>query len=86
MLVASRHGNQKSLTSSRFLGILGTPWDHPVGSSSISRGMGGLEKKRGFSDFVLYPLLHREFPRAESGKSFVSTATSKDILSLLYGE
>jgi hypothetical protein len=30
--------------------------------------------------------LHREFPRAESVKSFVSTATSKDILSLLCGE
>ena len=48
MLVASRHGNQKSLTSSRFLGIRGTPWDHPVGRSSISRGMGGLEKRGGF--------------------------------------
>ena len=36
--------------------------------------MGGQEKKREFSDFVLYPLLHREFPRSESGKSFVSTA------------
>jgi hypothetical protein len=48
--------------------------------------MGGQDKKRGFSDFVLFPLLHKEFPRAESGENFVSTATSKDILSLLCGE
>ena len=48
--------------------ILGTPYDHPEGGSSISRNMGGQEKKRLFSDFVLYPLFHREFARAESGK------------------
>ena len=45
--------------------------------------MGGQEKKRGVSDFGLYPLVQREFPKAESGKSFVSSPTSKD-LSLLY--
>ena len=39
--------------------------------------------KRVFSDFVLYPPLHKEFLRAESGKSFVSTATSKDICTVL---
>ena len=50
-------------------GIVGTSWDHPRGSSSISRSMGGQEKKSFFSDFVLYSLLYREFPRAESGKS-----------------
>jgi hypothetical protein len=34
-------------------------------------------KKRGFTDFGLYPLVYREFLRAESGKSFVFSPTSK---------
>ena len=53
---------------------------HPWVGSSISRGMGGQEKKRGVSDFVLYPLVHREFPRAKSGKSFDSASTYQGIL------
>ena len=32
--------------------------------------MGGQEKKRGFSDFGLHPLVHREFPKEESGLKF----------------
>ena len=32
--------------------------------------MGGQEKKRVFSDFGLHPLVHREFPKAESGNFF----------------
>ena len=51
----------------KVLGILGTLWGHPRGNISISRGMGGLEKKRGFSDFGLHPHYYREFPRAKSG-------------------
>ena len=39
-------------TFSRFLGILGTPQDHPGGCGSVSRDMGGREKKRCFSDFL----------------------------------
>ena len=65
------------------MGILGTPWDHHQGNSLIFRGMGGQEKKRVFSDFGLNLLVHRKFPRAESGKFFVSTPSSKDILFLL---
>ena len=45
--------------------------------------MGGQEK-RVFSDFGLHA--RREFPKAESGKIFVSSPTSKDILFLLCGE
>ena len=41
--------------------------------------MGGQEKRE-FSDFGLYPLVHKEFPKAEFGKSFVSSPTSKKIL------
>ena len=37
----------------------------------------------GGSEFDLYALVHSEFPNAESGKRFVSSPTSKDILSLL---
>ena len=49
--------------------------------------MGGQEKERDFSDFVLYPLVHREFPRGESGNFFISILSllcnfSKDPLSL----
>jgi hypothetical protein len=74
------------LAGGRFLGILGSLWDHPRGCSSVSRGAHGRPgKKRWFSDFGLYPLVHREFPKAESGKSFVSSPTSKDILFLLCG-
>ena len=36
--------------------------------------MGGQEER--FSDFSFYPLVLREFPKAESGKSSVSTHTS----------
>ena len=43
--------------------------------------MGGQEKKIVFSD--LHALVHREFSKVESGKSFVSTPISKDILFLL---
>ena len=38
--------------------------------------MGGQEKKMGFSDSGLYALAHKGFPKAESGKSFVSSPTS----------
>ena len=55
---------------------LGPQWGHPQGNNSIFRGMGGQEKKRGFSYFVLHPVLHTAFPREESWKSFVSAATS----------
>jgi len=48
-------------------------------------GLGRPGKKRVFSDFVVYPL-HKNFPRAESGKSLVFTPTSKGILFLLCGE
>jgi hypothetical protein len=34
--------------------------------------MGGQEKNSFFSEFGLHPVLHKEFPRAISGKSFVS--------------
>jgi hypothetical protein len=34
----------------------------------------------GGSEFDLYALVHSEFPNAESGKSFVSSPTFKDIL------
>jgi hypothetical protein len=44
--------------------------------------MGGQEK-RGFSDFGLDAPLYRKFKKEESGKSFVSSPTSKDILILL---
>ena len=43
-------------------------------------------KKRVFSDFGLYPLVHRKFVKAESGKSFASSPTSKYILFLICGE
>jgi hypothetical protein len=39
--------------------------------------MGGQEKKRGFSDFGMNAVLHREISKEESGKSFDSTSTSK---------
>ena len=41
------------------------------------------EKKRGFSDFGLHALVHRELPKEKSGKSFLSSPTSKDIVLLL---
>ena len=58
-------------TFSRFLGILGTPWNNPGGCGSVSRDMGGRAKKRCFSDFGLYPQVHREFQRAIFVNSFV---------------
>ena len=58
-------------TFSWFLGILGTPRDHPGGCGSVSRDMGGRETKRCFSDFGLYLQVHRGFWRAISVKSFV---------------
>jgi hypothetical protein len=48
--------------------------------------MGGQEKKNVFSDFGWYALVHRDFPKAESGKTLVSSPTFKDILFLLYRE
>ena len=70
--------------------VPGHIWDHmgsSLGSSLISRGMGGQEKKRGFSDFVLYPLVHREFPKAESGEKFsFDSNLQRYILILLCGE
>ena len=42
--------------------------------------------KRVFDGFGLHALVHREFPKAESGKSFVPSSTSKDILFLLCGD
>ena len=40
-----------------------------------------------FDGFGLHALVvHREFPKADSGKSFVPSSTSKDILFLLCGD
>jgi hypothetical protein len=41
--------------------------------------MGGKEKKRGFSDFGMNAVVHREISKEESGKSFVSPLSSKVI-------
>jgi hypothetical protein len=53
-------------------GYTWNPRDHPGGYGSVSRGMGGKEKKRVFSDFVMNAVLHREISKEESVKSFVS--------------
>jgi hypothetical protein len=39
--------------------------------------MEGKGKKRGFSDFGMNAVLHREISKEESGKNFDSTSTSK---------
>ena len=43
-------------TFSRFLGILGTPWDHPGGSSLVFRDMGSQQKKTKFIIFSTFKL------------------------------
>ena len=59
---------------------------HKCGRGSVSRGMGGQEKKMGFSDIGLYALVHKQFQKSISGKSFVSSPTSKVMLFLFCGE
>ena len=39
----------------------------------------GQKGKMGFSDFGLYALVHKEFLKTESGKSFVSSSASNVI-------
>jgi len=46
--------------------------------------MGGKEKKRGFSDFGMNAVVHREISKEESGKSFVSPPSSKVIQFFTY--
>ena len=67
-----------------FLGIIGTPWDHPQGCSLISKGMGGQVKKIFFSDFGLHALVHREFQKVESGIffCFISNLQRYTVLAL----
>ena len=58
--------------SQGFWVYLEPPRDHPGGYGSVSRGMGGKEKKRGFYDFGMNAVVHREISKEESVKSFVS--------------
>jgi hypothetical protein len=44
--------------------------------------MGGQERNMGFSDFGLYALVHRQFKEYVSGKTFVSSQTSKVLKKL----
>ena len=52
---------------------------HGITPGVVAQFLGAWEtrKKEGvfFTDFVFYQLLHSKFLRAESGKSFVSTAS-----------
>ena len=56
-----------------------------LGPCGVTPGTGQV-KKRGFSDFGMNAVLHREISKEESGKSFDSTSTSKIYMLLLYGE
>jgi hypothetical protein len=56
----------------------------PPGLKLSFKGHGRPGKKEVFfSDFGLNTLVYREFPKAGSGKSFVSSPIAKDILFLL---
>ena len=70
------------VSSEPFQGFWAYLGPHGITPGAVAQFL-GQEKNRGFSDFVLFSLVHREFPRAESGKSFDSALTYQDILLLL---